>query len=641
MVKALLALKYLRQAEPEKMGAQSGELLRVESSEKARKFAGEQFDVLLEHAVEICNDPQRSDDLKKALQEAILSQFQKTFIGELERVDLITQHPDEFHEKDSTRNRITWADITHCWELEISKTLDKRHLARLGERCLHASKNLEGGRRLKGERLEHFSVSRMDEPEQCSNTRKRPYEDDSEPVSSDSTGGPNNKKRKTEEESCEPNLPSEVQCGLYGLELLRSAWDRTHSMAILLRDNQLSIRWHDCEGCIATSNIDVVAQLPLLVTMILLFQRLENRMRGQAGWTSQAVVDGVEVRYSIPADALSGRGLTGRWLIATTPLVHGPSLPSGLTNGGDVEYTEATLKPSEDLFFKLSWREEVRLDETHIIRMAKGRAKYYFGEHAGDVLNHLPAIRHSESDPRLSTGLIREFLGISENGARVPSFMLSQKLHIVARMWEIIRCIAHRDISYGDLMVRSTNNGAYGVVNDFDLAAIMTPGQKYPTRQGFERTGTKAFMALVLLLADADERIQHRCSHDLESVIWCLVWYVTKGVAGWHEGSFNQVGLVKTGWVDHIKPAVLPARSRLGSEHLWRPLANLVDDWKGRQIQIFYKETLKYSDNANMELIDQKLPYPKRSLGEEQDWMVWRVKEEDIRTEDRLLVETA
>ncbi|KAJ2934508.1 hypothetical protein H1R20_g2646, partial [Candolleomyces eurysporus] len=70
IIKALLALKYLKEVEPEKMGAQPDEPLCAESFEKARKFAGEQFDVLLEHAVEFCNDPQRSVDLKKALQEA-------------------------------------------------------------------------------------------------------------------------------------------------------------------------------------------------------------------------------------------------------------------------------------------------------------------------------------------------------------------------------------------------------------------------------------------------------------------------------------------------------------------------------------------------------------------------------------------
>jgi hypothetical protein len=49
-------------------------------------------------------------------------------------------------------------------------------------------------------------------------------------------------------------------------------------------------------------------------------------------------------------------------------------------------------------------------------------------------------------------------------------------------------------------MVRKTNNVAHGVVNDFDLATIMTPGQASPTtKQGFERTGTKPFMAILLL----------------------------------------------------------------------------------------------------------------------------------------------
>ncbi|KAJ2921216.1 hypothetical protein H1R20_g15874, partial [Candolleomyces eurysporus] len=452
-----------------------------------------------------------------------------------------------------------------------------------------------------------------------------------------------------------------MQCGFYGVELLRSKWDRTHAIVMLLEDERLSLRWHDAQGCIGTESIDIIAQLPLLVVMILLFQRFGKQMRGNAGWTLQGKVDGKDLEYALPDHARSGWEMKGRRLVVATPLVPGdPAEPAPAATHRTrrvVGKKEPALKRSEDLFFKLSWREETRDNEAHIIETAKERAKYYLKERAGDVLNHLPDIKHSKSDLLFSTGFIRELLDINKDGARVPSFMLSQKLHsldtvkptdIVARLWEIIRChyllwqigIAHGDISYWNLMVRNTGNGTYGVVNDFDLAAIMTPGQQSPTKQGFERTGTKPFMSLVLLGAEPGETIQRRCAHDAESVIWCLAWYVTQGMDNWREGSYIQVGLVKGGWVDKAHTRVLPANYRPGSEHLWRPLITLLENWKGRQQQVFNKGTLEYSDKINLEMIEGGLSCPKRPDGEEWDWMSWTVKEEDIREEDRVFVKT-
>jgi hypothetical protein len=70
MIKALLALKYLREVEPKEEGALADEPLGSESSERASKFAAEQYDLLVNHAIEFCNDAQRSGDLKDALREA-------------------------------------------------------------------------------------------------------------------------------------------------------------------------------------------------------------------------------------------------------------------------------------------------------------------------------------------------------------------------------------------------------------------------------------------------------------------------------------------------------------------------------------------------------------------------------------------
>jgi hypothetical protein len=204
--------------------------------------------------------------------------------------------------------------------------------------------------------------------------------------------------------------------------------------------------------------------------------------------------------------------------------------------------------------------------------------------------------------------------------------------------WQIE--VAHGDISYRNLMVsRKNNKGAYGVVNDFDLATIMTPDQASPTKQGFERTGTKPFMAILLLEVKPGRVIQRRCAHDLESVIWCLAWYVLLGIIDWREGTYRQVGRMKREWVAHARHEGLPTEHRKGTEHLWTPLTKAALLWSHRQ-DLVLNGDLEYSDKTNMELIDSWLPCSKRPDGEEWDWMDFEVKEEDIRKEDRVFVDT-
>ena len=48
------------------------------------------------------------------------------------------------------------------------------------------------------------------------------------------------------------------------------------------------------------------------------------------------------------------------------------------------------------------------------------------------------------------------------------------------------------------MMYYEQDGKKYGVLNDFDLAAIMAVGERTPKKQGFERTGTLPFMALDL-----------------------------------------------------------------------------------------------------------------------------------------------
>ena len=53
-----------------------------------------------------------------------------------------------------------------------------------------------------------------------------------------------------------------------------------------------------------------------------------------------------------------------------------------------------------------------------------------------------------------------------------------------------------------------------GVLNDFDLARLTTPGNVYS--RGFDRTGTTPFLALDLLAEDAQAgKVERRYRHEL------------------------------------------------------------------------------------------------------------------------------
>jgi hypothetical protein len=88
--------------------------------------------------------------------------------------------------------------------------------------------------------------------------------------------------------------------------------------------------------------------------------------------------------------------------------------------------------------------------------------------------------------------------------------------------------IAHGDVSLWNLMVQTSSDGItpdFAVLDDFDLAAIMEPGEESPSKVGFERTGTMPFMAVDLLLQDTG-MIKRLYAHDLELMICCMVWYL-------------------------------------------------------------------------------------------------------------------
>lgn len=80
--------------------------------------------------------------------------------------------------------------------------------------------------------------------------------------------------------------------------------------------------------------------------------------------------------------------------------------------------------------------------------------------------------------------------------------------------------ILHRDLSVNNIMFTRRGDKVVGILNDWDLAASATPKGKATSNH---RTGTAAYMALDLL-KNADKPLLHEYCHDLESLMWILVW---------------------------------------------------------------------------------------------------------------------
>ncbi|KAF8637428.1 hypothetical protein AX16_010819 [Volvariella volvacea WC 439] len=76
------------------------------------------------------------------------------------------------------------------------------------------------------------------------------------------------------------SLSPDVQCAFYAIERLHATWTVTHSTVVLLQDSKLTLWWYDPQGCIKTTPIDIVRQLPLFVVMTTIFQRFDDRMWG-------------------------------------------------------------------------------------------------------------------------------------------------------------------------------------------------------------------------------------------------------------------------------------------------------------------------------------------------------------------------
>lgn len=151
-----------------------------------------------------------------------------------------------------------------------------------------------------------------------------------------------------------------------------------------------------------------------------------------------------------------------------------------------------------------------------------------------------------------------------------------------------------------------------GVLIDFDHAAVMEPGENSPD-VGRDRIGTRPFIALDIG-KDPSKRVPRVFRHDLESTLWCMLWYC-QTQPQWLEGSFQEIRGAKQEWVQEVDSDIIPDNIRLGCEDLWHPVTCALYDWT--QADYAARKEPK-TDQQWLEIIHNHFPCPD-DLGI--DWM--------------------
>ena len=109
-------------------------------------------------------------------------------------------------------------------------------------------------------------------------------------------------------------------------------------------------------------------------------------------------------------------------------------------------------------------------------------------------------------------------------------------------------------------------------------------------------------------------------THDLESMIWCMVWYL-EPQPDWTHGWMEKVGTLKLAAALLFKVKE-PSEWAIDNdaEGLWTSVIGILKAWiMSRPDEVEWSEvTNNFTDHDHLRLFDKYMPYPKR-LGKG-DW---------------------
>ena len=165
-----------------------------------------------------------------------------------------------------------------------------------------------------------------------------------------------------------------------------------------------------------------------------------------------------------------------------------------------------------------------------------------------------------------------------------------------------------------------------GILIDFDHAVVMEPGRTTPPSCGLRLEGTLPFIAREMEEDEPERPFKRLFRHDLESVVWCMVWYVSEQ-PNWLQGTFTEICAKRHAWYCHIRHSTLRPRLRKGAEHLWGPVVDIAGAWMRTEF------ALEEPDETDwLGIVSSRLSCPSH-LGTE--WMTFQVPRNKVRRKDR------
>ncbi|KAJ6459432.1 hypothetical protein C8R47DRAFT_1226573 [Mycena vitilis] len=379
---------------------------------------------------------------------------------------------------------------------------------------------------------------------------------------SDDPSGPPAKRTKAQEDP-------QLQCASYALELLSNGGLRSHVIAALVSRNSLELLYYDRSIVLKSKPLRFTKDARTFVAVLAGFAGLSLPQWGHPKLLAapkQLAKAPESTDLPFPNSYRDMYGgytleLTG-WKLTLQDVIF---RAHGIIGRGPVVVRAKveSCPPSESLpvgtivVVKWSWIAKTRTPEAHIIKTATDHA---IAHNRLDMLNHLPHVYHDEELDHL-TPACQTFLSahLKEAGIgyedRVLRIIVLRELQPITTITSpdvlavafkgIVEChhwlhdapkILHRDISVSNLMSQQIGGEVYGVMNDFDLAIILTAPQLSTSVQ---RTGTKPYMAMDLLVPEPPK---HLYRHDLESFLYVLV-FLTCTITGSPLANWKNLGM--------------------------------------------------------------------------------------------------
>ena len=181
-------------------------------------------------------------------------------------------------------------------------------------------------------------------------------------------------------------------------------------------------------------------------------------------------------------------------------------------------------------------------------------------------------------------------------------------------LWQI--GIAHCDLSFWNLMFDASGGTIRAILIDFDHAIVVEPGTHFLDKPGADMIGTKPFRAFYVGVdVDYIRKVKRAFYHDLESILWCIVWYCQPQPT-WLAGGWADVMGQKSSWADRAELDKPPQDLRDGSVEVWRGAVQAAQEWK----VAIYSEPK--TDQQWLDVIHSHIPCPE-SVG--RDWMTFNV----------------